>query len=79
MAFFMIAANENSDGIKVEKDIKATLKEIHKIDLNDERAIRAVSYTHLRAYETREDLVCCLLLEKKKARYVDVARVVYLY
>jgi len=39
VAFFMIAANENADGIKVEKDIKATLKEIHKIDPNDERAI----------------------------------------
>src|SRR5659263_412474 len=26
----------------------------------------AVSYTHLRAHETRHDLVCCLLLEKKK-------------
>ena len=25
-----------------------------------------VSYTHLRAHETREDLVCRLLLEKKK-------------
>ncbi len=24
-----------------------------------------VSYTHLRAHETREDLVCRLLLEKK--------------
>ena len=39
VAFFMIAANENADGIKVEKDIKATLKEIHNIDPNDERAI----------------------------------------
>ena len=39
VAFFMIAANENADGIKVEKDVKATLKEIHKIDPNDERAI----------------------------------------
>ena len=29
-------------------------------------ARRAVSYTHLRAHETREDLVCRLLLEKKK-------------
>ena len=28
---------------------------------------RAVSYTHLRAHETREDLVCRLLLEKKKS------------
>ena len=28
--------------------------------------IKAVSYTHLRAHETRHDLVCRLLLEKKK-------------
>src|SRR5450756_2989554 len=27
---------------------------------------RAVSYTHLRAHETRHELVCRLLLEKKK-------------
>ena len=31
-----------------------------------ERSISAVSYTHLRAHETRHDLVCRLLLEKKK-------------
>ena len=29
---------------------------------------RAVSYTHLRAHETRHDLVCRLLLEKKKTK-----------
>src|SRR5450756_2760572 len=29
-------------------------------------ALIAVSYTHLRAHETRHDLVCRLLLEKKK-------------
>jgi len=29
----------------------------------------AVSYTHLRAHETRHDLVCRLLLEKKKEKY----------
>src|SRR5678815_565603 len=29
---------------------------------------RAVSYTHLRAHETPEHLVCRLLLEKKKQR-----------
>src|SRR5665648_993322 len=28
--------------------------------------IEPVSYTHLRAHETRHDLVCRLLLEKKK-------------
>src|SRR5450756_15952 len=37
--------------------------------LNDARAYlfesKAVSYTHLRAHETRHDLVCRLLLEKK--------------
>src|SRR5450756_1677176 len=31
-------------------------------------AFNAVSYTHLRAHETRHDLVCRLLLEKKKKR-----------
>src|SRR5450756_2728202 len=30
------------------------------------RTKKAVSYTHLRAHETRHDLVCRLLLEKKK-------------
>ena len=29
-------------------------------------SVRAVSYTHLRAHETVLDLVCRLLLEKKK-------------
>ena len=29
---------------------------------------KPVSYTHLRAHETRHDLVCRLLLEKKKHR-----------
>ena len=31
-------------------------------------AIQSVSYTHLRAHETPEHLVCRLLLEKKKKR-----------
>ena len=39
VSFFMIAADENIDGVQVEKDIKATLKQIHKVDPNDERAI----------------------------------------
>src|SRR5450756_2843234 len=30
----------------------------------------AVSYTHLRAHETRHDLVCRLLLEKKKPKQI---------
>src|SRR5450756_3015914 len=32
-------------------------------------ATGAVSYTHLRAHETRHDLVCRLLLEKKKKKH----------
>ena len=31
-----------------------------------QNVVEPVSYTHLRAHETREDLVCRLLLEKKK-------------
>src|SRR5450756_2755360 len=34
----------------------------------DMLVIDPVSYTHLRAHETRHDLVCRLLLEKKKKR-----------
>ena len=30
--------------------------------------MESVSYTHLRAHETRHDLVCRLLLEKKKRK-----------
>src|SRR5450756_940985 len=33
---------------------------------NSTSATKPVSYTHLRAHETRHDLVCRLLLEKKK-------------
>src|SRR5450759_587329 len=34
----------------------------------DPREYGPVSYTHLRAHETRHDLVCRLLLEKKKKK-----------
>ena len=35
------------------------------------RCMNPVSYTHLRAHETRHDLVCRLLLEKKKTHETD--------
>eukprot|EP00829_Urostomides_striatus_P007760 TRINITY_DN18648_c0_g1_i1.p1 TRINITY_DN18648_c0_g1~~TRINITY_DN18648_c0_g1_i1.p1 ORF type:complete len:122 (+),score=28.02 TRINITY_DN18648_c0_g1_i1:55-420(+) len=38
----------------------------HVTNKNNFLELIAVSYTHLRAHETREDLVCRLLLEKKK-------------
>jgi putative ABC transport system permease protein len=37
--FFMIAADENANGLNVEKEIKSTLKQIHDIHPDDERAI----------------------------------------
>ena len=39
---------------------------IIEITLRDERTLDTVSYTHLRAHETLMNLVCRLLLEKKK-------------
>ena len=51
-----------ADYFKVEKDV------IYEIGLTPNRsdATNPVSYTHLRAHETVLDLVCRLLLEKKK-------------
>ena len=37
------------------------------------RVLRPVSYTHLRAHETVLDLVCRLLLEKRKVRFIATA------
>src|SRR5665648_1141884 len=34
-----------------------------------------VSYTHLRAHETRHDLVCRLLLEKKKKKRIRIINI----
>eukprot|EP00658_Telonema_sp_P-2_P077581 TRINITY_DN7048_c0_g1_i1.p1 TRINITY_DN7048_c0_g1~~TRINITY_DN7048_c0_g1_i1.p1 ORF type:complete len:100 (+),score=2.40 TRINITY_DN7048_c0_g1_i1:206-505(+) len=36
------------------------------------RSLSPVSYTHLRAHETPEHLVCRLLLEKKKTKTVKI-------
>ena len=42
------------------------LKEAEARGLLEPEEAEAVSYTHLRAHETRGNLVCRLLLEKKK-------------
>src|SRR5678816_3710464 len=51
-------------------NVGQTVPEQLRLDLEVERtalrALTAVSYTHLRAHETPEHLVCRLLLEKKK-------------
>eukprot|EP00656_Telonema_subtile_P015997 TRINITY_DN18423_c0_g1_i1.p1 TRINITY_DN18423_c0_g1~~TRINITY_DN18423_c0_g1_i1.p1 ORF type:complete len:376 (+),score=73.53 TRINITY_DN18423_c0_g1_i1:114-1241(+) len=52
--------------------VEAALQQTHRAqmfvpkDYDDQRERVAVSYTHLRAHETVLDLVCRLLLEKKK-------------
>src|SRR5678810_970453 len=40
--------------------------EIARIKTSAEETVTSVSYTHLRAHETGRNLVCRLLLEKKK-------------
>ena len=42
--------------------------EFTALELREALTHLAVSYTHLRAHETRHDLVCRLLLEKKKRK-----------
>src|SRR5450756_3014056 len=60
------------DGLKGFEDaIKASFPkaEIQKCVVHQIRnSTKSVSYTHLRAHETRHDLVCRLLLEKKKKK-----------
>eukprot|EP00825_Cyclidium_porcatum_P036358 TRINITY_DN38369_c0_g1_i1.p1 TRINITY_DN38369_c0_g1~~TRINITY_DN38369_c0_g1_i1.p1 ORF type:complete len:121 (-),score=19.04 TRINITY_DN38369_c0_g1_i1:55-417(-) len=72
--------NIHKVSIYVDLDYKAEKKEYIRLWINDKMifsnysnswrtyiaSISAVSYTHLRAHETRHDLVCRLLLEKKK-------------
>eukprot|EP00658_Telonema_sp_P-2_P011786 TRINITY_DN14512_c0_g1_i1.p2 TRINITY_DN14512_c0_g1~~TRINITY_DN14512_c0_g1_i1.p2 ORF type:complete len:103 (-),score=6.92 TRINITY_DN14512_c0_g1_i1:31-339(-) len=55
----------------------------HQIHLADDRppysALIPVSYTHLRAHETPEHLVCRLLLEKKKTQHSHTDYIIYLH
>ena len=48
------------------------IKRVIEDDKVSRGVARAVSYTHLRAHETVLDLVCRLLLEKKKHRRIKV-------
>src|SRR5450756_561242 len=49
-------------------EFQAMYAKVGRPSIAPEKLLRAlpVSYTHLRAHETRHDLVCRLLLEKKK-------------
>ena len=48
---------------------------VHRLDLAPSNAT-PVSYTHLRAHETVLDLVCRLLLEKKKEKRKKLDRLI---
>ena len=54
----------NTSTIKEELDFIKSYFEIENL--------RSVSYTHLRAHETVLDLVCRLLLEKKKSNELHI-------
>ena len=49
-----------------EAQFEEVVRRLLDIIEKTEDSLRAVSYTHLRAHETVLDLVCRLLLEKKK-------------
>eukprot|EP00658_Telonema_sp_P-2_P068911 TRINITY_DN5792_c0_g1_i1.p1 TRINITY_DN5792_c0_g1~~TRINITY_DN5792_c0_g1_i1.p1 ORF type:complete len:395 (+),score=92.73 TRINITY_DN5792_c0_g1_i1:173-1357(+) len=48
--------------------VNVRIDQVDQIDLSQFDGKEAVSYTHLRAHETPEHLVCRLLLEKKKKK-----------
>ena len=52
--------------VDIYSQAKQACEELCNVAKLKEGSIVAVSYTHLRAHETRHDLVCRLLLEKKK-------------
>src|SRR5665648_900355 len=53
-----IAIDENKDGIIEKSGPRVQFKEMFGLGLS----LKSVSYTHLRAHETRHELVCRLLL-----------------
>eukprot|EP00658_Telonema_sp_P-2_P041670 TRINITY_DN29838_c0_g1_i2.p1 TRINITY_DN29838_c0_g1~~TRINITY_DN29838_c0_g1_i2.p1 ORF type:complete len:104 (-),score=30.44 TRINITY_DN29838_c0_g1_i2:9-320(-) len=56
------------------RNIRSFSKDRQQKVTNTEFVVYAVSYTHLRAHETPEHLVCRLLLEKKKKKTTTARR-----
>ena len=61
-------------GVRITDAREETLPDIGLLPVED----AAVSYTHLRAHETVLDLVCRLLLEKKKTDNLSTVSMSYL-
>ena len=59
---------ENLQVVQKTSDAGELKAALNKMRIAAVDAQKAVSYTHLRAHETRHDLVCRLLLEKKKKK-----------
>ena len=72
LLIYIVKSNEQRDAKQEEreKNYQTVIENLtEKFQIlnqvqNDLKEIKAVSYTHLRAHETRHDLVCRLLLEK---------------
>ena len=71
----LLSMKKKENGAAVALDVKkASVKELQAylaevLPNFDRDRVYAVSYTHLRAHETGRNLVCRLLLEKKKKQY----------
>src|SRR5450759_2984944 len=60
-ALSLILGTRADSSVLLDKSEKCIVEGTFRIE---EYELNAVSYTHLRAHETRHDLVCRLLLEK---------------
>ena len=62
-----IVGSTGAVGLEMLRLLEETNFPVSELSLfASERSVGSVSYTHLRAHETVLDLVCRLLLEKKK-------------
>src|SRR5678810_1362378 len=64
-ALFLVAADLGASFDNVQRT-KRGIKDLYIGARDLDLTVRPVSYTHLRAHETGRNLVCRLLLEKKK-------------
>ena len=72
----LIPRCKNGSGIHIKKENRgkftASAKKAGQSVQEHARSVLTVSYTHLRAHETGRNLVCRLLLEKKKKKNTKI-------
>ena len=64
----MYYPEELIEEVRTRNDIVEVISGYVRLQKKGSNYFGPVSYTHLRAHETRHDLVCRLLLEKKKKK-----------